>query len=212
MQARTLLIGLGLILLQGCFWQSYEWKTTSDIAHFERHEAAFERLADALQSDPDVTSVMKCPNIENRTCFTSIDEPTTEQLAFDAKYLPMLNDLGYLGYTFFDRKAETDFWIPNIDNAVHEDYEVSSALWLRTAARNDIPNCDGYIPEGFFYHCKVRLNVRWSLEWSGYHIPANKYCYELYDRIVDAPENKEKFLNECGDTGPFKRMAREITQ
>jgi hypothetical protein len=208
LQARTLLIGLSLVLLQGCFWQSYEWKTASDIAHFERHEAAFERLADALQSDPDVMSVMKCQNVEDRACFVSVYEPTAKQLAYDAKYLPMLDDLGYRGYTFFDRRLESDFWIPNIDHAIHDDYEVASALWLRLALRDDIPMCDIYAPEGYFFHCKVRLNDRWSLEWSGYHIPTNDYCHSIGDRIEAGTHDEDEFWEKCGDVGEFSLMKR----
>ncbi|MGB3624310.1 MAG: hypothetical protein WA989_00680, partial [Henriciella sp.] len=129
-----------LLLLSGCDKLPVEAEEARSKAFFDHNKPAYEALEEALRDiDPEIKSLMAC-NTDTTDCFVRIEEPTTAQIEAEARYVPLIRDLGFPGHIFFDQHEGGEFVLPNMGHAEIETengiYEVSLELVLW---RNGVP-------------------------------------------------------------------------
>ncbi|MEM1152300.1 MAG: hypothetical protein AAGI03_17435 [Pseudomonadota bacterium] len=166
-RARLGLSVISIPILAACFGGPKEPQTLWAVSHWKSNVEAFKILERELLADDGVQGIFACPQPGDESCFMRPKEPDEVRLAYEAKYQPLLRDLNFPGPVFFDRKNETDFWLPNMGASRTGPYDIHAALWLRPNRADDKVDCKGYEPQGFRYDCRIVLDETWSLEWRG---------------------------------------------
>jgi len=184
--------------LSGCDRLPLEYKEALLVQHFEKNQATFKALEQALLNDPDVMSVFACPT--EKECFIRLEEPTAEQLVHEEKYVPMLRALGFVGPVFFDRKSNGSFTIPNASTARKGPYGLLASLRLRPNQPSTLPSCDGYSPSTYWYKCQVELGGDWTIQWQGLNDDILDVCIaKRWDQLCDIPFSENSPTDPCFD-------------
>ena len=165
-----------------------------------------------MLADENVIEVAACPP-NQEDCFVSFEPPSDDQIIFNEKYQPLLQELGFPGPVFFTKSKTGFFDFPNMGHAYASGYSVSASLRLHPTQERKLPKCDGYMPVGYLYDCYIALDENWAIHWLGFNDEMTNACsgqsaYDACDPETRANDDWSCF-KECTDKLNAEALAKQ---